>query len=136
MLIITNMVKVNLYGQLAALRRFNKIKDRITDKIKIGMETTVRDMSKTYWVEINGEMVEHHPSFPGQPPAVMTGQLINAVSSETEKTPAAAILRFGVLPSNSNESRIGYAFFLETGTANMSPRPWITYGKLVAKRLL
>ena len=120
----------------AALAKFKKVTNKITENIKHEMEITPRDTSKAYRVNINGSWVIHHPSFPNEYPAVMTGDLRDAVSSDALKVGRTAVLRFGVLPGTSDSDGIGYAYFLEMGTETMSPRPWITYGRHYAKRIL
>lgn len=120
----------------AALRKFKVIEEPLVHEIRTEMEITPRDMSKTYRVLINGVWQEHHPSFPNEYPAIMTGKLANAVSAKSEISEGKAIFRFGVLPGTSDEDGIGYAYSLEVGDGNVMPRPWITYGMHATKRLL
>jgi hypothetical protein len=120
----------------AAVIKFKSIQDDLVAEIKHEMEITPRDTSKAYWVNINGTWQIHNPSFPNEYPAVMSGNLRNAVSSDVKSRANTAYLRFGVLPGTSDSDGIGYAFMLEVGTDVMAPRPWLTYGKHIAKRML
>jgi len=120
----------------AALNKFKKVTNAITENIKHEMDITPRDTSKNYWVNINGTWQIHNPSFPNEYPAVMSGDLKDAVSSDAIMKTGVATLRFGVLPGTSDMDGIGYAYFLEMGTEIAAPRPWITYARHYAKRIL
>lgn len=128
--------KALVYFAAAAQAKFKSIEKELVAEIKHEMDITPRDMSKAYWVNINGTWQIHNPSFPNEYPAVMTGNLKDAVSSDVMTKSNTAYLRFGVLPGTSDSDGIGYAFLLEVGTGDVLPRPWLTYGKHIAKRML
>ena len=136
MLFVTNMAKVKIYSGGASVRRFKKITDRLTIEMKHEMDITPRDTSKSYRIMIDGTWQVHNPSFPNEYPAVMTGKLKESISSEAKMMAGIPTLRFGVLPGTSDADGIGYAYFQEVGTETSAPRPWITYGKFAAKRML
>jgi hypothetical protein len=136
MLFITNMAKVKLYSGRASVRKFKSITDKLVTEMKHEMDITPRDTSKSYRVMINGTWQVHNPSFPNEYPAVMTGKLKDSISADAGRNSQTPYLRFGVLPGTSDADGIGYAYFQEVGTEISAPRPWITYGKFAAKRML
>lgn len=136
MLLITDLNKLDLHCNNAALSRFKRAENDITSFMKTRMLETPRNYDVTYRVSINGRIVEHHPSFPNEFPAVMTGNLINSVNAKAIKETGNAMLQFGVLPGTSDLDGIGYAYMLEIGTEIAAPRPWLTYTKLHAKKVL
>jgi len=136
MLFVTNIVKAKMYVNNAALRRFRKIEDKLVIEMKHEMDITPRDTSKSYRIMINGVWQTHNPSFPNEYPAVMRGKLKESIGAKSCKELGQAVLRFGVLPGTSDADGIGYAYFQEVGTEISAPRPWITYGKFAAKRML
>jgi hypothetical protein len=104
--------------------------ENLKDYVKLGMETTERDTSKSYLINTDQGAMIHHPSFPGEFPAVMLGNLINSLDYEIEDD----VFRFGVLPKGSES--IGYALYLEMGTMRAAPRPWLTFAMEHAKRII
>lgn len=58
-----------------------------------------------------------HRSRPGEPPYIETGTLTKSISHETGKDGTYFYGRVG--------TKHDYGWFLEVGTRNMAPRPWL-----------
>lgn len=91
---------------------------KVQDDIQYSMAHTERDMSKTYYT--NNKTKAHHPSLPGNPPAVDTDNLRNSIRYEVHDEVKEV---YGVVGS----SQLGenYAVYTEYGTSTMAPRPWL-----------
>ena len=63
----------------------------------------------------------HHPSKPGNPPAVDTGTLRQSISHSIEVQNGKAIGYVGSTIKNPE-----YPKWLEYGTSKMAPRPWLS----------
>ena len=77
-----------------------------------GMRDTAVDFSKTYGKH------GHHPSLPGNPPAVDTGTLRRSVTYSVDEKNLT-----GYVGSVLNDPP--YGAYLEYGTSRMKPRPWL-----------
>lgn len=62
----------------------------------------------------------HHPSLPGEYPAVDMGELRRSITIEVEETGDTAKGRVGSIIINPP-----YPTYLEYGTSKMEPRPWL-----------
>lgn len=60
----------------------------------------------------------HHPSLPGNPPAVDTGTLRRSITYEVDEENLVG--RVG-----STQTNPPYGAYLEFGTSRMQPRPWL-----------
>ena len=118
-----NTRKPEVYQQLGKYVKL--ISTKITSDIKYNMAHTQLDMSTSYYT--NNKTKAHHPSMPGQPPAVDTGNLRNSIRYEIvegEKDISAII--------GSTQKDPPYVTYLEYGTSSggwggkgMAPRPWL-----------
>lgn len=87
-----------------------------------------------------GKRKRHRVSAPGFPPNVDTGVLKSSVSTEVGRTQRSAVEVEGFVGSdivkiarklsknkvkNITQKKLEYGFFLEVGTRNMQPRPWL-----------
>lgn len=77
-----------------------------------GMRDTSVDFTKTYGTH------GHHPSLPGNPPAVDTGTLRRSVTYSVDEKNL-----MGYVGSVINDPP--YGAYLEYGTSRMKPRPWL-----------
>ena len=77
-----------------------------------GMRDTSVDFTKTYGKH------GHHPSLPGNPPAVDTGTLRRSVTYSVDEKNLV-----GYVGSVINDPP--YGAYLEYGTSRMKPRPWL-----------
>lgn len=91
---------------------------KVQDDIQYSMAHTERDMSKTYFT--NNKTKAHHPSLPGNPPAVDSGNLRNSIRYEVHSEGSEI---YGVVGSTQKDP--DYAVFTEYGTNQMAPRPWL-----------
>ena len=79
------------------------------------MRDTAIDTSKTYGKK------GHHPSLPGNPPAVDTGTLRRSVTYQVDENELVGYV-------GSNLKNPPYGLYLEKaeyGTSRMKPRPWL-----------
>ena len=76
------------------------------------MRDTPLDFSKTYGKH------GHHPSLPGNPPAVDTGTLRRSITYSVDEENLV-----GYVGSVLNDPP--YEVYLEYGTSRMKPRPWL-----------
>lgn len=76
------------------------------------MRDTAIDVSKTYGKK------GHHPSLPGNPPAVDTGALRRSITYEVDENKLV-----GYVGSTIKDPP--YGLYLEYGTSKMKPRPWL-----------
>ena len=84
----------------------------IQTEAKEEMRYTAIDTSKTYGKK------GHHPSLPGNPPAVDTGTLRRSVTYQVDENELV-----GYVGSNLKDPP--YGAYLEFGTSRMKPRPWL-----------
>ena len=91
---------------------------KITDDIKESMAKTTRDSSRSY--HTHNKKIPHHPSAPGNPPAPDTGNLRNSIRFSVENAGNAVKGRIG-----STQNKPPYGAYLEYGTSNILPRPWL-----------
>lgn len=92
--------------------------EKVRSDIQESMAHTERDMSKTYFT--NNKTKAHHPSLPGNPPAVDSGNLRNSIRYEVHSEGSEI---YGVVGSTQKDP--DYAVFTEYGTNKMAPRPWL-----------
>ena len=76
------------------------------------MRDTAIDTSKTYGKK------GHHPSLPGNPPAVDTGTLRRSITYQVDENELVGYV-------GSNLKNPPYGAYLEFGTSRMKPRPWL-----------
>lgn len=98
---------------------------KVQDDIQYSMAHTERDTSKTYYT--NNKTKAHHPSMPGNPPAVDTGNLRESIRYEVHGEGKEV---YGVVGSSQLDEN--YAVYTEYGTTKggwggkgMAPRPWL-----------
>lgn len=84
-----------------------------------------------------GNRLFHRASLPGQPPAIDTGVLRASINTDVKVKGSNVIGQVGsdtVLLKRASSSKgvhiktqsgLQYGFFLEVGTVNMQPRPWL-----------
>lgn len=82
------------------------------------MTTTPTDDSKSYYT--HNKTIPHHPSLPGNAPAVDTGTLRRSITFEVEETENGASGKVGTILKNP-----AYGRDLEYGTSKTQPRPWL-----------
>ena len=63
----------------------------------------------------------HHPSVAGEPPAPDTGTLMRSITHSVEVKNGEVVGNVGSIIANEN-----YPKYLEYGTSNMKPRPWLS----------
>ena len=98
---------------------------KVQDDIQYSMSHTERDMSKTYYT--NNKTKAHHPSMPGNPPAVDTGNLRESIRYEVHGEGKEV---YGIVGTTQKDPPYGQ--YLEYGTTKggwggkgMAPRPWL-----------
>ena len=98
---------------------------KVSDDIKYSMDHTERNPDRTYYT--NNKTKGHHPSMPGNPPAVDTGNLKNTIKYEVYKDEKEV---YGVVGTTQKDP--DYGAYLEYGTTKggwggkgMAPRPWL-----------
>ena len=91
---------------------------KVQDDIQYSMAHTERDMSKTYFT--NNKTKAHHPSLPGNPPAVDSGKLRESIRYEVHGEGKEV---YGIVGSSQLDEN--YAVYTEYGTSKMQPRPWL-----------
>lgn len=91
---------------------------KVSDDIKYSMDHTERNPDKTYYT--NNKTKAHHPSMPGNPPAVDTGNLKNTIRYDVYKNEKEV---YGVVGTTQKDP--DYGNYLEFGTSKMAPRPWL-----------
>jgi hypothetical protein len=90
----------------------NKLRDygkETVSHIKTSMRETPR---RTYNPIILPDGREHYPSLVYNYPAIMTGNLINALNYDVDFDGDDAVLRMGVFSGFGDSSDIGYAYLL------------------------
>lgn len=99
--------------------------DKVRSDIQESMAKTERDMSKTYFT--NNKTKAHHPSLPGNPPAVDSGKLRESIRYEVHGEGKEV---YGIVGSSQLDEN--YAVYTEYGTTKggwgghgMAPRPWL-----------
>ena len=73
---------------------------------------------RIYRYRLNGRLINHQASAPGEPPARLTGKL---ESSLKIRTPGATSMTY-----SAGTDEVIYAKFLEEGTIKMAPRPFMS----------
>lgn len=93
---------------------------KVRDDIQYNMAHTQRDMSKTYYT--NNKTKAHHPSLPGNPPAVDSGNLRDSIRYEIHGEGREA---YGIVGSSQKDE--DYAVWMEYGTSDgrIEKRPWL-----------
>lgn len=95
------------------------IPDVITQELVIGANlirnTIIQSMRSTKRAPWTTGKAGHHPSMPGHPPAVDTGELLRSIMFDARPM-EVEIGTFGGAP---------YGKWLETGTSKMEARPWL-----------
>jgi HK97 gp10 family phage protein len=108
--------------------------DHITDQFKEGIHEAYIEISKylkdtvkksfrdeksgrIYSIRVNGRIIPHQASAPGEAPAILTGKLDRSIET---KTSGYTDLRF-----SAGGGDVNYAGYLEEGTSKMEPRPYM-----------
>lgn len=93
---------------------------KVSDDIKYSMDHTERNPDRTYYT--NNKTKGHHPSMPGSPPAVDTGNLKNTIKYEVYKNEKEV---YGVVGTTQKDP--DYGAYLEYGTSDgrIARRPWL-----------
>lgn len=108
----------NIYDNLAkAIELCGK---KVSDDIKYSMDHTEVNTEISYYT--NNKTKPHHPSLPGNPPAVDTGNLKNSIRYEVYKNGKEV---YGIVGSTQKDP--DYGVYLEYGTSDgrIAPRPWL-----------
>ena len=108
----------NVYDNLAkAIELCGK---KVSDDIKYSMDHTEVNTEINYYT--NNKTKPHHPSLPGNPPAVDTGNLKNSIRYEVYKNGKEV---YGIVGSTQKDP--DYGVYLEYGTSDgrIAPRPWL-----------
>ena len=92
--------------------------EKIRSDIQYDMAHTPLDMSKSYYTE--NKTKAHHPSLPGNPPAVDSGNLRESIRYEVYRNGQEV---YGIVGSTQKDA--DYAVYTEYGTSKMAPRPWL-----------
>ena len=71
--------------------------------------------------EVSYGKKDHHPSYPGEPPAPDTGTLMRSITHSVGEENGEIVGYVGSIIENEN-----YPKFLEYGTSKMKPRPWLS----------
>lgn len=108
------------------LKELEKMNKQVTQIEKVAISKTVNDIKNTAQIGMTETAVDntkrygrknHHPSIPGNYPAVDTGTLRRSVTTETVEENGQVVGRVG--------SPLEYGLYLETGTSKMKPRKWL-----------
>ena len=91
---------------------------QINHKVKQGVKESLYKAAIDVQKNLINSVNNLSPSAPGQPPGVVTGTLKRSIQIYLGKIES---LKVGI------GTRLKYAYFLEFGTKNMSPRPWFRY---------
>lgn len=98
---------------------------KVQDDIQYSMSHTERNTSVSYYT--NNKTKAHHPSMPGNPPAVDTGNLRESIRYEVHGEGKEVYGIVGTTQKNPD-----YGAYLEYGTTSggwdghgMAPRPWL-----------
>jgi len=94
--------------------------EKIRSDIRYEMAHTALDTTKSYYT--NNKTKAHHPSLPGNPPAVDTGNLRESINYEVHKNGKEV---YGIVGSNQKDFNEDYAVYTEYGTTKMAARPWL-----------
>jgi len=99
--------------------------DKVRSDIQDSMSHTPRNTTKSYYK--NNKTIPHHPSLPGNPPAVDTGNLRESIRYEVNNEGTEV---YGIVGSSQLDEN--YAVYTEYGTTKggwggkgMAPRPWL-----------
>ncbi len=92
--------------------------EKVRSDIQYSMAHTERNTDVSYYT--NNKTKAHHPSMPGNPPAVDTGNLRNSIRYEVHPEGKEV---YGIVGSTQKDP--DYAVFTEYGTNKMAPRPWL-----------
>lgn len=92
---------------------------KVQDDIWVSMAKTQVDSSKSYYK--NNARIAHHPSLPGHPPAVDTGNLRESINYEVHNEKKEV---YGIVGSTQKDP--DYAVWMEYGTSRIAPRPWLS----------
>lgn len=92
--------------------------EKVRSDIQESMAKTPIDNSKNYFT--NNKTVAHHPSMPGNPPAIDTDNLRNSIRYEIHEEGKEV---YGIVGSSQLDEN--YAVYTEYGTSKMKPRPWL-----------
>ena len=94
--------------------------EKVRSDIQYSMAHTIRNTEKSYYT--NNKTKAHHPSMPGNPPAVDTGNLRESIRYETHKEGEKV---YGIVGSTQKDPN--YAVWMEYGTSDgkIAPRPWL-----------
>lgn len=88
-----------------------KITNKVADKMNSNLNILLLKLER----EIKKSMRAGEVSKPGEPPAVQTGTLRRSITSEHDEKHIAGVV-------GTNEE---YGFYLELGTKNIAPRPFL-----------
>ena len=98
---------------------------KVQDDIQYSMSHTERNTAVSYYT--NNKTRAHHPSMPGNPPAVDTGNLRESIRYEVNSEGKEV---YGIVGSTQKDP--DYGQYLEYGTTKggwggkgMAPRPWL-----------
>ena len=99
--------------------------EKVRSDIQYDMAHTPLDMSKSYYTE--NKIKAHHPSLPGNPPAVDSGNLRESIRYEVHNEGGEV---YGIVGSTQKDA--DYGVYTEYGTTKggwggkgMAPRPWL-----------
>lgn len=123
-------MSVGILGSKALIKNLKKAKDAANkaaeqevNRARLAVETTAKQLiargPKTGNIYPRGGGKFHQASAPGQPPATDTGTLVSSIESKIE------IHRPGVASAVVWTEK-DYGKFLEFGTKDIEPRPWLT----------
>lgn len=98
---------------------------KVQDDIQYSMAHTERNTAVSYYT--NNKTKAHHPSMPGNPPAVDSGKLRESIKYEVHGEGKEV---YGIVGSSQTDEN--YAVYTEYGTTKggwgghgMAPRPWL-----------
>ena len=98
---------------------------KVQDDIQYSMSHTERNTAVSYYT--NNKTRAHHPSMPGNPPAVDTGNLRESIRYEVHSEGKEV---YGIVGTTQKDP--DYGAYLEYGTTKggwgghgMAPRPWL-----------
>lgn len=92
--------------------------NKVVSDIKYSMDHTERDTNKSYYT--SNKTKAHHPSLPGNPPAVDTSRLKGSIEYEVHNNKKEV---YGIVGTTQKDP--DYGLYLEYGTSKMAPRPWL-----------